>query len=357
MDNMCPAPWQHRMYHSNGVMAACCRSAPTTEADIALLKQSFLNNHRDQKCNNCWYAEDHGMQSLRQELVRLKEVKFVPPTIEIDPKASVTNIMINIGSYCNAECIICNGSTSSSRNVWAKVNDPANHVVGEIKIAHAEFDIDQYPNLEMITLLGGEPAIHPTVRKLLKKLILTGRTDKIDINLTTNSSSLDSGLRELLSKFRDIFITLSLDGVGDYFEYQRRPLVWNEVSKIADSWMSLSFKVTIGYVVTAISIWSFNDFIIWLNSQSRKDIDVRFDPVDGGTGVWSLSNLTPQQRAEWISTAVDHPLKDTLVGLLANMPHDTTMLSKFKKRIAIEDQTAKKKFAEIFPDWDLDGKA
>lgn len=354
MSNFCPAPWTDRFVRSDGTLSCCCFAKVNSESEIENLKESFVNDVRDTRCQHCWRMENTNLKSLRQTKIEITGLT-VPPTWT-NNKEAVDNIMCNVGSLCNAECIVCNGYTSSARNEWAKTYDKKNYIRVEVKNSE-DIRFAEYPNLEMITLLGGEPSIHPWVRTILSDLIASGRAKKIDINLNTNSSSLDSKLVAQLSEFRDIFVTLSLDGVGDIFEYQRRPLQWEQVKAVADKWMEISFNVTICYVVTAITVWALNDFIAWYDALPRKDVTVRFDPV---ASVWpnelSVAVLTKEQRDHWIATTVDHPLKADMLNIIDNIPYNSALVPMFKNKIQIEDQTAGKKFAEIFPNWNLDGK-
>lgn len=354
MNNFCPAPWSDRFVRSDSTLSCCCFAKVNSESEIETLKESFIRDIRDNRCQTCWQSENSNLKSLRQTKIELTGLTAPPIVAIVASKEAVNNIMCNVGSLCNAECIICNGGTSSARNEWAKIYDTKDYVRIEVKNSE-DIRFNEYPNLEMVTLLGGEPAIHPWVRTILSDLIASGRSKSIDINFTTNSSSLDAKLINQLSEFRDIFVTLSLDGIGDIFEYQRRPLKWDHVKQIADKWMEISFNVTIGYVVTAITVWALNDFITWYDTLPRKDIDVRFDPVNGSwPNELSVAVLTKEQRDLWIATTVDHPLKTEMLHIINNIPHTLSLMTSFKNKIKIEDQTANKKFAEIFPNWKLD---
>lgn len=357
MAKFCSAPWINRFVHPDGRLAPCCFSVVNDEQEIDELKQSFLQGELDPKCKFCWFNEDRKLSSLRQ--TAYQQTVDNPEDTSL---SRVKNLQINLGNYCNAECIMCNGGTSSSRNLWAKKYDKLryfNNTIGIINENNINFD--QYENLEMITLLGGEPTIHPSTRPLLQKLIDSGQAKNIDINFNTNSSILDKKLIEILKQFRDIFVTLSLDSAGKYFEYQRRPLEWNTVKEIAKQWISISQGIEICYVVTAISVWGFNDFISWftteLTAEQQSKISVKFDHAFGATpSCWSVTVLTDEQKKQWAESAIDHPLKQDISKIVNNINHNPMFLPLFVKQIAKEDITAKTKFAEIFPDWDLNGK-
>lgn len=354
MDKFCSAPWVNRFVHPDGRLAPCCFANTSNEQDIQDLKQSFLLDQQDERCQFCWHNERRNLSSLRQTAYQ--------HVIKIHESSQIKNLQINLGNYCNAECIMCNGNTSSSRNSWAKKYDKihfARDAVSLLDTSILEFDL--YPELEMVTLLGGEPTIHPSTRPLLQKLINSGQAKNIDINFNTNSSILDKKLIETLKQFRDIFVTLSLDSAGRYFEYQRRPLEWNTAKEIAKQWISISHHIEICYVVTAISIWGFNQFIDWYTTELTREeqckVSVKFDHAFGATAsAWSVAVLTDQQKQQWLDTAVDHPLTQEIRKIIDNISHNPLLLSVFAKQISKEDSTAKIKFAEIFPNWNINGK-
>jgi sulfatase maturation enzyme AslB (radical SAM superfamily) len=326
--------------HSDGKITPCCYTGAT---DIEQLKEKFTTGEQPAECQYCWQCESAGVHSPREDFSRTLGT-------------SVKMLSINLGNYCNAECIMCNGYTSSSRNTWAKIYNPGEFKLDTIQVANTDIDFSLYPDLEMITLIGGEPALHPSTGKILDKLIELGIAPNITISLNTNASRFDDKLIAQLKQFKDIFVTLSIDGAGEYFEYQRRPLKWTTVQPIALQWMQISKNIVINYVVTAISIWGFNEFVRWVEQLPQeikdKQPQIILTPVSSEISWLGLSVLNNEQRHTWVEQAVNHPKKQDILTMLASAPY--TPCPDFARQIALEDATAKKKFKEIFADWKLD---
>ena len=353
------------MLYSDGAVAPCCFfiSPIKTEKEISNLKESFVNDLQDPRCNYCWEREEKGTHSPRHDFNKLAGVDFKADQ-SIDTLTDVIEIQLNIGNYCNAECIMCDGHNSSRRNTWVKKNNPKFYIDNSIQVANDTVDFSIYPNLKTIGLIGGEPSIHPTTHAILDKLINDGVAQNISIRLNTNASRLDQKLLDKLIKFDQISITLSIDGSGPYFEYQRRPLQWETTKQVSEKWMSISNNITINYVVTAISVWGFNGFIEWYENLSDKIKEKRpcviftsvFNQDGGQIDHLSVKILDDNQRKEWSDMAVEHPFKYEIERIMSNYDYDPGLLPSFKQAIELEDQSSKIKFSDLFPTWNLNAK-
>lgn len=357
--NFCPAPWINRYIDQYGDVSPCCWAKTSNEANIATLKKSFLSNEQDPLCSYCWRNENANLHSMRLDYIDLSgdKIEYNKDTFAT---SEVENITVNLGNLCNAECIMCSEEFSTARETWQKTYNKKSYNIQSAPISDSYFNLSDYKNLKTLTLMGGEPAIHLTTHKILDNFISAGNSKNISISLNTNSSKLDQVLIDKLKLFNVLSVTLSIDSVGKYFEYQRRPLKWNQVKNVANKWMEICDNIVINYVVTAISIWGFNDFIEWFTSfpQSIQNKNPRVIFVHVFTVEYlGLSVLNEDQRTQWIKTAVDHPFKNEIIKIIESTKYDPTLIPILKDNITLEDTTSEIKFAEIFPDWKLNGQA
>lgn len=342
MNNLCPAPWISKIVHSDGTITPCCY---TYEQDIEKLKRDFLNIDRPTQCQYCWRHEDNNLPSPRQDFINFSKDSAMD---------SIELLSLNLGNYCNAECIICNGNTSSKRNTWARKNSVNEFIPLTISVNEAQIDFDLYPKLKMVTLIGGEPMIHPKTKTLLKDMINSGLAKNIIISFNTNASIFDQEIVSLLGEFKSILVTLSIDGAGKYFEYQRRPLSWDTVKEISLKWMDISESIIINYVVSAVSIWGYNEFIEWYNQLPieivKKDPQVIFVHVNDKQYL-TLNVLTDEQKNQWIEHAVEHKFKQSIVDILASTKFNSNLVKELFSQIELEDISATTQFADLFPNW------
>ena len=120
--------------------------------------------------------------------------------------------------------------------------------------------------------------------------------------------------------------------------------------------MQISKNIVVNYVVTAISVWGFNEFVNWIDQLPQeikdKQPQIIMTPVSADITWLRLAVLNNEQRHQWTDCATDHLCKQDILTMLASEPYRP--YSGFAKQIALEDKTAKKKFKEIFPNWNLD---
>jgi sulfatase maturation enzyme AslB (radical SAM superfamily) len=344
MNNICPAPWISRVISNVRDITPCCY---TREKNIDQLKQDFLGGNRPLQCQSCWQKEDNNLHSPRQDFIDFANGQLTD---------SVRLISLKLGNYCNAECIICSGRASSKRNTWAKKHNKNEFFVSAISTNNLEIDFYQYPDLTMVILIGGEPMLHPNTKPILLKIIETGMAKNITISFNTNASIFDEEIISLLKQFKSILVTLSIDSVGKYFEYQRRPLKWDTVANISLQWMKISEIIVINYVVSAISIWGFDGFVDWYE-QLPKDIleknpRVIFTHVSCSPHL-ELNVLTEEQKFHWINSATNHKFKKFIVDILNTTKFDSSLVKKLANQVALEDITAKTKFSDLFPNWKI----
>ncbi len=355
--NFCPAPWISHVVHSSGRITPCCyiQSGNNQVDTLANLKQAFLEDEQSPRCKYCWLNESNQLPSPRLDFLKAGQHKFDYTLLSL-PTTTVELLSLNLGNYCNAECISCNGATSSKRNTWAKKYNKKEFVSLTISTTNTQIDLMQYPNLQILTLIGGEPTIHPSTKPLLNQLITNGRAKNIIISINTNASIFDDELKDLLLQFKEIIVTLSIDGAGKYFEYQRRPLKWNEIQQIAKQWMNISNSIVINYVVSVISIWGFNEFVEWFNNLPTilldKQPQVMFTHINSKQYL-TLNVLTDLQKINWNNWAIDHKFKQQIINIINSTTYDQTLIPILAKQIKLEDITSKIKFAELFPDWEL----
>ena len=166
---------------------------------------------------------------------------------------------------------MCAGGASSQRQTFEV------KVLGrEEKIVLNPADSDFYAVLdrvEIINFTGGATILQKQVIDIIDYLIERDLAKNILITMLTNASSSPDKLTERFKHFKKVIYNVSVDGVGDVIEYQRRGCRWSEVEANAIKLMNHEVIVSvINYVLTAINAPSAMDFIDWAyaNKFGRK---------------------------------------------------------------------------------------
>jgi len=267
MDTFCVLPW----YGLEIPLATPCCLLPDN-ADINQIKTDLLQGIKSPACSKCWQIESIGEKSrrqlenefldykLNQDLIRLKEDC-------IEAKHKTLLYQITTSNLCNQACVSCNSNASSK---WAEIEEK----MGLVPASKKEIDLENsdinYSSAKRISLLGGEPLFDPKTFKILKKLIEHNNTDCF-ISLVTNGSiMLKQSQLDLLSKFTDLNICISIDGVGPVFEYMRWPAKWNVICDNIKKFQQITNNISVSYTISSLNILYYQETVDWFQTQGLR---------------------------------------------------------------------------------------
>lgn len=255
----------------DGAIKACCRSHPVGNIQCQSLEEVWnndtmkrirrqvLNNERPKECEPCFSLEDQGVESLRQrhikDVIPESRINLYPDAVSTMHKDytmpfEIPTIEIKLNNLCNLKCRMCNPTDSTSWNDWEVVEDfykkENNFVVHSIKDLNLlqkpyldKFDdTDNWwvsfekllPYFRRVEFAGGEPLMDPQHYRILDMLAPYG--DQIEIKYATNLTMLGKSNRTVWQywpKFKSVAVNVSIDGIGDSYEYVRGNASWAEL--------------------------------------------------------------------------------------------------------------------------------
>lgn len=241
----CPAPW-HAGYFTHNHQSVCCVH-PGVDIDspfeyikgqeIFKIKQGIASGNLTPTCQECKDDDDAGYFNVSQshrELARYFDVELInDPSVDTVPQM----IEIRFSNLCNFKCRMCGPEWSSmiaSENAkhptmtrWYGKNTPL-----EKLDATPRFIDDakkMLKNLKRIYITGGEPTIQKEVIEFIDYMIDNRFNESIVIQLATNASAINPAILNRLRQFKNVNLTLSIDGIGDIAEYQRHGTIWKNV--------------------------------------------------------------------------------------------------------------------------------
>jgi len=255
----------------DGAIKVCCRSHPIgfiqkeslediwNNQTMRRIRHQVLNDERPPECEPCFSLEDQGVESLRQ-----RHIKGIIPEARINlyPNAldslSEDNMMpfefptmeIKLNNLCNLKCRMCHPMDSTSWNDWNEVeefyikeNNFLPKKIHDLNLLNKPYlkEFDDNPNwwnsfekvipyFRRAEFAGGEPLMDPQHYKILDMLIPYG--DQIEIKYATNLSMLGKSNRNIFDywpKFKSVAVNVSIDGIGDSYEYIRGNASWSEL--------------------------------------------------------------------------------------------------------------------------------
>ena len=237
---------------SESVYKTCCCNlddrtfVPSAGADpFADIKEQQLNEQWPEACWRCKKEEEHGGASERingfmgyiEDRLRSFVEKQTLPEFELRVKFS---------NFCNLACRSCSETESST---WARVTSTPVSEKYEMDISTSPEHwqlitttiMEKLPKVEhfYVHFIGGESLVQPGMKKLLNWMIAQGIAPRVHLRITT-ALTVRPGydLMSKMSQFRDVDINLSIDSVGDNYQYLRWPAKFTKIENNLDTLMS-----------------------------------------------------------------------------------------------------------------------
>jgi MoaA/NifB/PqqE/SkfB family radical SAM enzyme len=395
-DRMCLAPFVNSFYSTCGVVAPdqtvvnhvrpCSVIQAGPQWDIQNnnitesrntkiwrdLRQSFLDGQLTDACATCINAERAGASSPRQ-----LNNEYLFEHLDIDIMSQVQQI-IDAGliaeklyaidympsNYCNYACVMCYSGASSQRYTFdIKQGIESKY---EINAVDADF-FDVIKDVKILGFTGGETILQPEVNRLIDYVIEQGLAPDMIITILTNASHFPDRLVEKFRQFKRVLYTVSIDGVGDVIEYQRRGAQWATIEENVRKIHASPVHEIVNHVVTAVNILTAMDFVDWCHANDLKFASVShvFQEHLGIAAMppelkaLALERLKEgRKRYEHYSTPAYNNYEygyvqtiDRLISTVEHVDFNPAALDRYIKHIKIEDTVSKKPLREVVPEW------
>ena len=273
----CVAPFMGVEFRKDGSLTPCCRydkSAIDKEtwnfrnfdnwwSDLlAPMRSELLDNIEHAGCQNCWRDEKLGIKSYRQNI----NAEFKEYTELVEPLATPTYQMYNYGNFCNLKCIMCSPFASSQIETEYKQNKKEFNKIGINYLFDTEvkwFRSDEFNlasdkllgNAEQILLQGGEPFLSPDVVTLLAEVT---HPENVVLTVISNMTTFTDEIIELLGKFKQVRLVVSLEGIEAFNDYLRYGSTWDEITNNIEKAVllpNLNFKIAHTFQRTSLTCW------------------------------------------------------------------------------------------------------
>ena len=265
----CMHPFTGLATREDGAIKACCRSHPVGFIDkdsleniwnnttMKRIRKQVLNNERPPECEPCFNLEDQGVESLRMRHIagKIPEARsnLYPDALDkltedFTMPFEIPTIELKLNNLCNLKCRMCHPADSTSWNDWSEVKDfykkEGNIIFDLVGLHNLEKKplLDKFednpnwwaslekllPYFKRVEFAGGEPLMDPQHYRILDMLAPYG--NHIEIKYATNLTMLGKGSRtiwEYWPKFKSVAVNVSIDGIGDSYEYIRGNAGWS----------------------------------------------------------------------------------------------------------------------------------
>jgi sulfatase maturation enzyme AslB (radical SAM superfamily) len=288
----CVLPWTQFYMDTDGQSRPCCVADDPplhTQHDLRSneelmqawnhpqfrkIRQEMLNGLRPPECWKCYDREDSNLTSYRQQ----SNLMFPGELDRIakcgDPGGSVSGnlraIDFRLDNICNLRCRMCHPRYSGGlRREWDALGlecGEKNTYIGWLE--HDAFWQDLFansPDLEHVTIAGGETLLSRRFHWLLDHLIERGISYRISLHFHTNLTVVDESLLRKLEKFKAVNMRVSLDGTGSVNSYIRHLSEWEKLTAnaiLVNQWAKWPFvRVFMNVTVQAYNLLNISELI------------------------------------------------------------------------------------------------
>lgn len=274
MDHFCVLPWFGREISFTGIETHCCLLP--RDYNITEIRKEMQEGGRPAACQKCWNLEDQGIKSDRQvknealDFYLDRDISFIQKDA-LEQGENIKMLKLLTSFTCNAMCVICGPSASSSWNSLAqKMNS---HIPIQryqlVDIENVKKRVD-FRNLAALSLIGGEPLYEKKNLELLEYILEQGN-DRIFLSIVTNGSvEITDKWKRVLGKFANINFSVSIDGKGEVFEYTRYPLRWNDLEANLKFFKEVTDNVSSNYTVSNLNVLYHRESVEWFLSQKMN---------------------------------------------------------------------------------------
>ena len=250
----CMLPFMHIYGSAGGDMVPCCEAqevALNNPGESALeswnnvnyreLRRALANNERPERCNVCWHNEDSGIVSNRLQWENDNWEEF-SELISVNDDFSVNNkpiwVELKVSNFCNLKCIMCSTHSSYKRTQDLDIIKKYTKDGYETRLLRPTdlfASLNEWPELwdsvHTLQFTGGEPIINKEHYDLLEG-IPQHLKSKIRLRYASNLSYIKFKKYDLVkiwSEFKHVNIKVSMDGIGDVYNYIRQDGDWDTV--------------------------------------------------------------------------------------------------------------------------------
>jgi len=257
----CPAPFIEHMLDVASPNRMCCRDkrSDLTHDEV---RNRMLLGQQSPDCEFCYKQEANRAISFRQNKIKnaikkhsLKLQQSVSQYCEQGTLPPRMVYQITSSNVCNYACIMCTPDRSSA--LAKKMG-----FVSQIK----QIDISdlQIPSGAEVALAGGEPFLIKDYLDLLERM-----PPDVSLTITTNGSIVNEKLIALLKKFKNFYLTISIDSVGDQYQQIRVNGDWSLIEHNVEIFKSNFSNI---FVETTVQKDNINHLYSVYDWTRKKDI-------------------------------------------------------------------------------------
>lgn len=315
-NTFCSSPWFSIRVEPDGQLHYCRWSTPhdvstynlrTTglqayfnSEEMCKIRHQMLNGEALASCSRCYQQDDPqvnkisgrakqlcksavDLQKFHHGFVSSPHFKYWKFSHNNNGLANshLADLQIDLGSWCNSECIMCSPKFSTKlHSTFQKLDwyNPSNPVyqgtfnrgqdwTTDPKILERfANELGELKELRYIHFLGGETLYIPAFYRITEELIKRGINKHVTLGLTTNGTVWRDDLPDLLKQFHTVHLGISIETVNALNDYIRYPGKINDIISNIQKFKLLSLRhsniqIQLRPTPSALSVWHYDGLL------------------------------------------------------------------------------------------------
>ena len=281
-------------------------------------------------CNECYKTESKKMPSSRT---------FAHSYDALPTQHFPTMLDLDFSNFCNLKCVMCNSTRSSE---WAKDEGSPVSVVSQDIIDDL---VNVSSNLQHLTIQGGEPTIMKEYEYYFTLLKQKDLIKNIDLQIITNATNVNKRFYNLLSDFKSVRLSVSIDAYGLANDYIRWPSKFTQIEKnlLDISNLPKNIHVELLNSLNILSMFNYYDFLMWCkkleNEFKSKGKQFRIVPMKVQNPSKYSPFLAPSKLKEKFTNDVKRFMKEKSLTHNSNWKLETMLILKQINTTSSEEET------------------
>lgn len=265
-----------------------------TDPGSVTMREQMLAGEKIDLCQTCYNHEEFGANSPRigntENWIYKLNLKSYEDVVK---NTKLIRYEIALSNYCNLQCRMCCPE-------WSNQIDTEYYRIGlsskklGIVARNNLLDSVDIDTVQQLHVTGGEPSINQDFYDFLKRCIKVNKTD-FEISMNTNGVSLTKEFLELIQQFKNVKISISIDGFDRVNQYIRWPTNWEKFKKNVDtlaqciSAHNYHFNTTLS-IYNISQLYEISKFLDQHHSTARFNINPLENPPK--LQAWNFPNKT-----------------------------------------------------------------
>lgn len=290
--SFCVLPWSGFELEPNGDVKTCIiakeKLGNINKQDVKSIlhgdhmkkiKQDMLDDRKPKNCEGCYLQEAGRKNDFESISSRLYYMKELAPSIETDfyddtENFELRHIDLRWTNHCNQACVYCSPEYSSK---WAQeLGKP----IKSDKTAREKLKDFVFANVKKfknVYLAGGEPMLMKENKEFLD--LLFKENPDCNVRVNTNLSTTQTGVFELLCKFKNVHWTISVESTSEEYNYIRHHGSWEDFEKNLKIIRQLDHKISFNMLWFILNYRSIFDTVEYFKSLGFHNNSFIIGPV------------------------------------------------------------------------------